>query len=207
MVSLPDYDASDPGGLQRGRRRRPIAARARPAAAPAADHDPHFNRATVGLYEPGSHLQAADRGHGARQRRRRTSGAASTPRHHIRYGRFTISDFKGKHRVLTLPEVLAYSSNLGAAHMAHGRRPGAAPRAHGPHGHARPARHRAAGDGAGRSCSRRRRLARDQHHDRRLRPRHLGHAAARRATASRPSPMAASCAQPTILAPAAGQAA
>ena len=27
-------------------------------------------------------------------------------------------DFEGKHRILSLPEVIAYSSNLGAAHMA-----------------------------------------------------------------------------------------
>src|SRR5260370_16025724 len=36
----------------------------------------------------------------------------------IHIGRFTITDFKGKHRFLYLPEVLAYSSNLGAAHIA-----------------------------------------------------------------------------------------
>ena len=36
----------------------------------------------------------------------------------ISIGRFTISDFEGKHRWLFLPEVLAYSSNLGAAHIA-----------------------------------------------------------------------------------------
>jgi cell division protein FtsI (penicillin-binding protein 3) len=38
----------------------------------------------------------------------------------IRIGRFTITDYKGKHRFLYLPEVLAYSSNLGAAHVALG---------------------------------------------------------------------------------------
>ncbi|HEX3989911.1 MAG TPA: penicillin-binding transpeptidase domain-containing protein, partial [Acetobacteraceae bacterium] len=38
--------------------------------------------------------------------------------HDIHIGRFTISDFEGKHRFLMLPEVLAYSSNLGAAHIA-----------------------------------------------------------------------------------------
>ena len=38
--------------------------------------------------------------------------------HTIRVGRFTITDFEGKHRWLYLPEVLAYSSNLGAAHIA-----------------------------------------------------------------------------------------
>ena len=36
----------------------------------------------------------------------------------IHIGRFTITDFEGKHRWLYLPEVLAYSSNLGAAHIA-----------------------------------------------------------------------------------------
>jgi cell division protein FtsI (penicillin-binding protein 3) len=38
--------------------------------------------------------------------------------HPIKIGRFTITDFEGKHRFLFLPEVLAYSSNLGAAHIA-----------------------------------------------------------------------------------------
>ena len=36
----------------------------------------------------------------------------------IHIGRFTITDFEGKHRWLYVPEVLAYSSNLGAAHIA-----------------------------------------------------------------------------------------
>ena len=47
-----------------------------------------------------------------------TSGTSSTRRTPIHIGRFTISDFEGKHRWLYLPEVLAYSSNLGAAHIA-----------------------------------------------------------------------------------------
>lgn len=36
----------------------------------------------------------------------------------IRVGRFTINDFHGKHRVLTVPEVFIYSSNIGSARMA-----------------------------------------------------------------------------------------
>jgi cell division protein FtsI (penicillin-binding protein 3) len=36
----------------------------------------------------------------------------------IRVGRFTINDFHGKHRVLTVPEVFIYSSNIGTARMA-----------------------------------------------------------------------------------------
>jgi cell division protein FtsI (penicillin-binding protein 3) len=130
MVSLPDYDASDPGGLQR--RAQPGQAAAQAPAQPmvrqavarppapsvvSQDQDPHFNRATVGLYEPGSTFKlltaamALDLGTAQVW----SSYDASRP---IRYGRFTISDYKGKNRVLSLPEVMAYSSNLGAAHMA-----------------------------------------------------------------------------------------
>jgi cell division protein FtsI (penicillin-binding protein 3) len=36
----------------------------------------------------------------------------------IRVGRFTINDFHGKHRVLSVPEVFIYSSNIGSARMA-----------------------------------------------------------------------------------------
>ncbi|RYJ02637.1 MAG: penicillin-binding protein 2 [Acetobacteraceae bacterium] len=125
MVSLPDYDASDPGGLQRRADAttlpgpRQVIARQPAAAAPRSDQDPHFNRATVGLYEPGSTFKlftaamALDAG---------TANIWSSfdAAHPIRYGRFTISDYKGKNRSLMLPEVLAYSSNLGAAHMAMG---------------------------------------------------------------------------------------
>ncbi|MDO9711246.1 peptidoglycan D,D-transpeptidase FtsI family protein [Paracraurococcus lichenis] len=126
MVSLPDYDASDPGGLQQ----RAAATEATPASpirqvalhapapkAPRQDTDPHFNRATVGLYEPGStfKLLTASMALDSGAANIWSTFDASRP---IHYGRFTISDYKGKNRVLVLPEVLAYSSNLGAAHMA-----------------------------------------------------------------------------------------
>ncbi len=96
MVSLPDYDANKFG---------------------EATADERFNRAVTGMYEPGStfKLQTAamtlDSGQGHLWS---TYDAA----HNIKIGRFTITDFEGKHRVLSLPEVIAYSSNLGAAHMA-----------------------------------------------------------------------------------------
>jgi len=124
MVSLPDYDASDPGGLQQrtAEAASPIqlvAARAPMPVAPRQDQDPHFNRATVGLYEPGSTFKLLTAAmalyHGTANIW--SSFDASRP---IKYGRFTISDYKGKNRVLVMPEVLAYSSNLGAAHMAMG---------------------------------------------------------------------------------------
>ncbi len=96
MVSLPDYDANNFGDT------------------PADDR---FNRAVTGMFEPGStfKLQTAAMA--------LDFGAAHIwdmfdAAHNIRIGRFTITDYKGKHRMLYLPEVLAYSSNLGAAHIA-----------------------------------------------------------------------------------------
>ena len=96
LVSLPDYDAN-------------AAANALPAE--------RFNRALTGMYEPGStfKLQTAAMA--------LDTGAAQLwniydAAHDIHIGRFTITDFEGKHRMLALPEVLAYSSNLGAAHIA-----------------------------------------------------------------------------------------
>ncbi|MGK7862984.1 peptidoglycan D,D-transpeptidase FtsI family protein [Falsiroseomonas sp. E2-1-a4] len=106
MISLPDFDLAEPARVD--------------AVAPGADEqgmNPRFNRATVGVYEPGSTFKlltaamALDLG---------TMNVwngydASRP---IRYGRFTINDYRGKNRWLALPEILAYSSNLASAHMA-----------------------------------------------------------------------------------------
>ena len=96
MVSLPDYDANQA------------------AEAPPEDR---FNRAVTGMYEPGSTFKLQTAGMAL------DSGAAQLwnefdAAHPIHIGRFTITDFEGKHRYLYLPEVLAYSSNLGAAHIA-----------------------------------------------------------------------------------------
>jgi cell division protein FtsI (penicillin-binding protein 3) len=96
MVSLPDFDANKLN---------------------EATNEERFNRAVTGMYEPGStfKLQTAAMA--------LDTGAAQLwsvfdAGHDIKIGRFTISDFQGKHRPLVLPEVIAYSSNLGAAHMA-----------------------------------------------------------------------------------------
>jgi cell division protein FtsI (penicillin-binding protein 3) len=104
MASLPDFDPN-----------RPVA--------PDPEHpktllaDRMFNRITLGDYELGSIFKiftvamALDAG---------TSSISSTydASHPIRIGRFTISDYHGKHRVLSVPEILMYSSNIGAARMA-----------------------------------------------------------------------------------------
>ncbi|WP_254073327.1 penicillin-binding protein 2 [Acidisphaera sp. S103] len=96
MVSLPDYDANFV------------------RTAPAEDR---FNRAVEGTYEPGStfKLQTASMALDGGMAHIWDEFDASRP---IHIGRFTITDFEGKHRWLYLPEVLAYSSNLGAAHIA-----------------------------------------------------------------------------------------
>ena len=95
MVSLPDYDAN--------------AFRTTPA-------DDRFNRAVTGMYEPGStfKLQTASMALDSGIVHIWDEFDASRP---IHIGRFTITDFEGKNRWLYLPEVLAYSSNLGAAHI------------------------------------------------------------------------------------------
>ncbi len=96
MVSLPDYDANDFG---------------------SAPPDARFNRGATGRYEPGStfKLQTAAMALDCGAIHIWNMFDAAEP---IHFGRFTITDFEGKHRWLYLPEVLAYSSNLGAAHIA-----------------------------------------------------------------------------------------
>jgi cell division protein FtsI (penicillin-binding protein 3) len=96
MVSLPDYD---PNHREQ-----------------ALDKD-RLNRMTSGVYELGSVFKvftaaaALDGGSASM----RSSYDASQP---IRVGRFTIDDFHGKKRRLTVPEIFIYSSNIGAAKMA-----------------------------------------------------------------------------------------
>jgi len=96
MVSLPDYDAN-------------VFGEAKP--------DDRFNRAITGVYEPGStfKLQTASMALDDGVVNIWNGFDATSP---IHIGHFTISDFEGKHRFLYLPEILAYSSNIGAAKMA-----------------------------------------------------------------------------------------
>ncbi|UIJ73057.1 penicillin-binding protein 2 [Aurantimonas sp. HBX-1] len=93
MTSLPDYDPND--------------------SKQALDKD-RMNRMSAGLYEMGSTFKtfttamALDSG----KVKITDSFDASRP---IRIGGFTISDFHGKKRVLSVPEVFIYSSNIGTA--------------------------------------------------------------------------------------------
>lgn len=96
MVSLPDFSGADP------------------AASPAQNR---FHRAVEAVYEPGSTMKLLTAAMalelGTAQLHSRFD--ASRP---IRFGRHSISDFRGKNRWLALPEIIAYSSNVASAHMA-----------------------------------------------------------------------------------------
>ena len=96
MVSLPDFDLNDSGH---------------------ATPDARVNRAAGNVYEPGStfKLQTAALALDSGSVHIWNGFDATNP---IKIGRFSINDFEGKHRWLAVPEILAYSSNIGAARMA-----------------------------------------------------------------------------------------
>jgi cell division protein FtsI (penicillin-binding protein 3) len=96
LTSLPDYDANLFG---------------------QTEPDDRFNRCVKGTYEPGStfKLQTASMALDNGVVNLWNGFDATSP---IHIGRFTINDFEGKHRFLYVPEILAYSSNIGAAKMA-----------------------------------------------------------------------------------------
>ncbi len=96
MVSLPDYDPNNPfNALEKDR----------------------LNRMSAGVYEMGSTFKtfttamALDEGVV-------TLHSKFDARNPIRIGGFTISDFHGKRRVLSVPEIFIFSSNIGTAKMA-----------------------------------------------------------------------------------------
>jgi cell division protein FtsI (penicillin-binding protein 3) len=92
LVSLPDFDPNNPvTALEKDR----------------------FNRVTAGIFELGSTFKTITIA-GALDSGRTQITDSFDARYGIRFGRFTIDDFHGKHRVLTMPEVYKYSSNIGA---------------------------------------------------------------------------------------------
>ncbi|TDI66695.1 MAG: penicillin-binding protein 2 [Alphaproteobacteria bacterium] len=95
MASLPDFDPNVP-------HRSPAKAL--------------FNRATLGVYEMGSTFKIFTFAMALDSGAVRMSGGfdASKP---IRVARFRITDYHGKNRWLSVPEIFMYSSNIGAAKM------------------------------------------------------------------------------------------
>ena len=96
LVSLPDFDPNEPS---------------------SAGGETAFNRVTKGVYEMGSTFKlftaamALDSGTVDLN----SGYDASQP---IKISRFTIRDFHAKNRWLSVPEIVVYSSNIGAAKMA-----------------------------------------------------------------------------------------
>lgn len=96
MVSLPDYD---------------------PKAMGDASIDSRFNRSTLGLYEMGSTFKLFTTAMALESGAAKIDSEfdASEP---IKIGRFTISDYHGLKRTLSVAEIMVHSSNIGAAKMA-----------------------------------------------------------------------------------------
>ena len=96
MASVPDYDPNNP--------------------VQALEKD-NMNRMSAGTYEMGSTFKAFTTAM-ALDSGKMSMNDSFDARSAIRIGGFTINDFHGKHRVLTVPEVFIYSSNIGTARMA-----------------------------------------------------------------------------------------
>jgi cell division protein FtsI (penicillin-binding protein 3) len=96
MVSVPDFDPNNPK---------------------EANDPTRINRLTTGVYEMGSTFKALtlamtlDAG-------KATLSSSFDARTSLRYGKFTIHDYHAQNRMLTVPEIFTYSSNVGTARMA-----------------------------------------------------------------------------------------
>jgi cell division protein FtsI (penicillin-binding protein 3) len=96
LVSLPDFDPNNPvDALEKDR----------------------INRINVGTYEMGSTFKAITTAM-ALDSGKVGINSSFDARSALRYGRFQINDYRGQKRVLTVPEVFIYSSNIGTAKMA-----------------------------------------------------------------------------------------
>jgi cell division protein FtsI (penicillin-binding protein 3) len=96
MVSVPDYDPNNP----------------REALDPT-----RINRLTTGVYEMGSTFKALTVAM-ALDSGKITLRSSFDARFPLQYGKHTIHDFHAQNRILTVPEIFTYSSNIGTARMA-----------------------------------------------------------------------------------------
>ncbi len=96
LVSVPTYDPNRPADIS---------------------SDALFNRATLGVYEMGSTFKILTAAM-ALDDRVSTLASSYDATKPIRVARFTINDYHAERRWLTLPEIFAYSSNIGAARIA-----------------------------------------------------------------------------------------
>lgn len=94
-VSLPDFDPHDPG---------------------SAKQEELFNHLTLGAYELGSVFKIFSTA-ALFEEKNVPMSTTFDAREPLKRGRFTIRDYHAQDRVLTLPEVFMYSSNIGSAMM------------------------------------------------------------------------------------------
>jgi cell division protein FtsI (penicillin-binding protein 3) len=96
MASVPDFDPNNPREA----------------------NDPNrLNRLTTGVYEMGSTFKALTLAM-ALDSGRISLSSTFDARLPLRYGKFEINDFHAQKRVLSVPEIFTYSSNIGTARMA-----------------------------------------------------------------------------------------
>jgi cell division protein FtsI (penicillin-binding protein 3) len=98
MVSVPDFDPNNPK---------------------EANDPTRINRLTTGVFEMGSTFKALTIAMGL-DSGKYTLNSMLDARSSLRYGKFNISDYHAQKRVLSLPEVFTYSSNVGTAKVALG---------------------------------------------------------------------------------------
>jgi cell division protein FtsI (penicillin-binding protein 3) len=98
MVSVPDFDPNNPK---------------------EASDPTRINRLTTGVYEMGSTFKALTLAMGLDSGKFNLNSMLDA-RASLRYGKFNISDYHAQKRVLSLPEVFTYSSNIGTAKIALG---------------------------------------------------------------------------------------
>lgn len=96
LVSLPEFDPHEPG---------------------RASEEGRFNRVTLGTYEMGSTFKILNTAMAL------DSGIANLDkvydaRFPLKHGKFTISDYHGRGRAMTVTEIFQFSSNIGSAKMA-----------------------------------------------------------------------------------------
>lgn len=96
MASIPDYDPNHPGG---------------------SHGDDRINRLTTGVFEMGSVMKALTLAM-AMDSGRFNINSAIDARFPFSIGRHQVKDFHAQRRVLTLPEVFTYSSNIGTSRLA-----------------------------------------------------------------------------------------
>jgi cell division protein FtsI (penicillin-binding protein 3) len=96
MVSVPDFDPNNP----------------REALDPT-----RINRLTTGVYEMGSTFKALTLAM-ALDSGKVNLGSTFDASHPLVYGKFAIHDYHAQNRVLSVPEIFTYSSNIGTARMA-----------------------------------------------------------------------------------------